>query len=420
MQEIQRKTEKKLIPKDWDFLPIGDLAFVRRGASPRPIRDSKYFAEYGRGWIRISDVTSSKRKLQKTSQYLSELGVAKSVPVNKDDLIMSICATIGKPIILDMRACIHDGFVLFSKFHDSLTTEYFYYQLQRLEPKFVALGQEGTQKNLNTSLVKRTQIPVPPISEQKKIASILSTVDSAIEKTDEIIQETRQLKKGLMQKLFTEGIRHTKFKETKMGRLPESWQVYTTNVLTIRITDGSHFSPKAINTSKYLIATVKDVTDYGLDISTCIRISESDYKKLVLNGCKPFKEDVLLTKDGTVGKSLIWNYDHPIVVLSSIAIFSPRKELLDSVYFKYFLESPFCQNWLKRLSGGTALQRVILRDLKKIKVLVPPLPEQRKIAKFLSEVDSKIEKEQSTKEQLILLKKGLMQVLLTGKVRVKV
>src|SRR5208337_5618771 len=95
-----------------DFKRICDFAKVRRGASPRPIDDPKWFGGET-GCVRIVDVTRSGRYLRSTEQYLSPIGVSRSVRVDKGDLIMSICATIGRPVIIDMPACIHDGFVQF-------------------------------------------------------------------------------------------------------------------------------------------------------------------------------------------------------------------------------------------------------------------------------------------------------------------
>ena len=202
-----KETKVGRIPEAWKAIQIGEFSKIRRGASPRPIGDAKYFAENGRGWVRIADVTSSSKKLQKTLQYLSELGASRSVSVNPGDLIMSICATIGKPIIVDMKACIHDGFILFSQFHGAASTDYIYYLLQLLEGSFVAKGQEGTQKNLNTNLVRKTYVPLPPLDEQHKIAEIISETDAKIEKEKAFKSELEQLKKGLMQVLLTGKVR---------------------------------------------------------------------------------------------------------------------------------------------------------------------------------------------------------------------
>ena len=204
-----KKTEIGEIPEEWETINLGQLAEIKRGASPRPISSPKWFSEKKNvGWIRISDVTKTKKYLNDTEQYLSDEGVAKSRLVKPNDLIMSICATVGKPIILNMEACIHDGFVVFDNLDkNKILTDYLYYLLQKKEQDFKGMGQTGTQANLNTSIVGSTTITLPSLKEQGKIASILSEVDDKIEEYENKKQKLEELKKGLMQQLLTGRIR---------------------------------------------------------------------------------------------------------------------------------------------------------------------------------------------------------------------
>lgn len=202
-----KKTGIGELPTNWVISSIGEISNIRRGASPRPIGDLSYFSNIGRGWVRISDVTSSYKYLKNTSQYLSEKGILKSVKVNPGDLIMSICATIGKAIILDSEACIHDGFVLFSDLSEKIDSEFLFYVLQNNESYFVKKGQIGSQGNLNTDIVKRTLFPLPPIPEQKRITEIISTIDAEIEKEVSYRADLERIKTGLMQVLLTGRIR---------------------------------------------------------------------------------------------------------------------------------------------------------------------------------------------------------------------
>ena len=202
-----KKTEIGEIPEEWEVTSIHQICKIKRGASPRPIGDPSFFSETGRGWIRISDVTSTYKYLKKTSQYLSEKGVSRSVKVNQGNLIMSICATIGKPVLLDMEACIHDGFVLFSELSEHINSEFLFYFLQKIENKFACKGQIGTQGNLNTDIVKRTILPIPSPLAQKRIVQILSSIDHQIEKESIHKEQLETLKKGLMQVLLTGKIR---------------------------------------------------------------------------------------------------------------------------------------------------------------------------------------------------------------------
>lgn len=127
------------IPAEWNYVEFKDVSRIKRGASPRPIQDPKYFGN-GRGWIRISDVSKSHKYLEKTKDYLSKLGESESVAVNEGDVIMSIAATVGRPIIIRMKACIHDGFILFSELSDDINNEFLYYLLKHLETSFSNMG----------------------------------------------------------------------------------------------------------------------------------------------------------------------------------------------------------------------------------------------------------------------------------------
>jgi type I restriction enzyme S subunit len=202
--ELYQETVIGFIPKDWEISSLGKISAIRRGASPRPIDDPSYFSDNGRGWIRISDVTRSYKYLTKTTQYLSELGASLSVPVNPGDLIMSICATIGKPVILNMKACIHDGFVFFDDIDENkIDKEYLIYFLINNEQEISRNKQIGTQGNLNTDIVKSIAFPEPKIEEQKAIAKRLSALDETINLERNLLSKLIEQKSGLMQDLLT-------------------------------------------------------------------------------------------------------------------------------------------------------------------------------------------------------------------------
>ena len=194
------------VPKEWGVMEFGKISIIKRGASPRPINDPKFFGK-GRGWIRIQDISKSNKYLIQTKDYLSGVGEMKSVAVNEGDIIMSIAATVGKPIIVKIKACIHDGFIVFSNLSDKMNNEFLYYLLTYIEHDFKNTGQHGTQSNINSGLVSKTKFLKPPLLEQQKIASILSGVDAYIQKNQQYKEKLKKLKKGLMQKLLTGQIR---------------------------------------------------------------------------------------------------------------------------------------------------------------------------------------------------------------------
>jgi type I restriction enzyme S subunit len=398
------------IPVDWEVTSIEKICNIKRGASPRPIGDPSFFSATGRGWIRISDVTTTYKYLRRTSQYLSEKGVSRSVKVEPGDLIMSICATIGKPILLGIEACIHDGFVLFSGLTQKVDSEFLFYLLQKVENKFTTKGQVGTQGNLNTGIVKKTILALPPIAEQKKIAEILTTVDQAIEKTEQIIEKSKETKKGLMQRLLTRGIGHKEFKKTEIGEIPEEWEVGEISNYGEILTGNT----PPTNVPQYYGNEYPFVSPFDLGNKRIIRKTEKYLSKegFAVARALPANSVLVVCIGSTIGKTGIAGTE--LATNQQInSIICKNSDYNFVYYYATFINQEF-----KQLAGTQAVPILNKGNFSKVKVAIPPLSEQKEIGGKLSAINDEIEKESNHKEQLELLKKGLMQVLLTGKIRV--
>ncbi|SFD65029.1 type I restriction enzyme, S subunit [Chitinophaga sp. CF118] len=208
-RNIKQGAMQKLLTfkPDWELKRLEEITEIKRGASPRPIENPIWFEENSEiGWVRISDVTKSKKYLNSTIQSLSKLGIKNSRYVEKGSLIMSICATVGRPIITNLDVCIHDGFVFFDNL--KIDKEYLYYYLMFIESNWGKNGQTGSQMNLNTNLINSTIIPLPRVLlEQKRIASILSEMDAEITALENKLEKYKKIKTGMMQNLLTGKIR---------------------------------------------------------------------------------------------------------------------------------------------------------------------------------------------------------------------
>ena len=207
MQELLSGKRRLVESGKWEKLTLGKLAKIQRGASPRPIDSPIWFDEQSSvGWVRISDVTKSGMYLYETTQRLSPLGVENSRPIKCESLIMSICATVGRPIITKIDTCIHDGFVVF----DNLAADkhFLYYVLKSIEGDWSKHGQTGSQMNLNTELINRTEVSIPStLAEQTAIAEVLGEMDAEIAALEEKLSKARLVKQGMMQELLTGKIR---------------------------------------------------------------------------------------------------------------------------------------------------------------------------------------------------------------------
>lgn len=202
--------EKGELKAGWEKKKLSQLAKIQRGASPRPIDSPVWFDENSAvGWLRISDVTKSKKYLLSTTQKLSPAGIDNSRFVPSNSLVMSICATVGRPIITKVDLCIHDGFVVFNE--ASVNLEYLYYFLTDIESDWGKHGQTGSQMNLNTGLINSTDIHLPKSNdEQAEIAGTLAYIDSELTSIEAKLAKTQKLKQGMMQKLLTGQIRLVK------------------------------------------------------------------------------------------------------------------------------------------------------------------------------------------------------------------
>lgn len=421
VKEGYKMTELGEIPEKWYISKLSELAQIKRGASPRPINNTKWFSEKKNvGWIRISDVTKTKKYLNSTEQYLSDEGVAKSRLVRPNDLIMSICATVGKPIILNIDACIHDGFILFDDLNNNkIITDYLYYLLQKKEEEFKGMGQTGTQANLNTNIVGSTLIAIPTIEEQKKIALILSIVDEQIDNVDELIQKNKELKKGLMQKLLTKGIGHTKFKKTEIGEIPEEWEVKVLGELAQFI--GSGVTPKGgenvYKDSGIPFIRSQNVYPNRLILENVAFIDEVQHEKM--KRTEVVERDVLLNITGaSIGRCT----DVPVGfnkgnVNQHVCIIR-LNEYANERFISTTINSPLVKKQIDSFNGGSSREGLNFQQVRAIKIGVPKIKEQLIIATIISEVDNKIEEYENKRQKLEELKKGLMQQMLTGKIRV--
>ena len=170
------------------------------------------------------------------------------------------------------------------------------------------------------------------------------------------------------------------------------WKEVRLGDVCSKITDGSHFSPKA-QTEGYPMLSVKDMREYDFDFSNCKKISYEDYLKMERDGCVPQIGDVLVAKDGSYLKEIfICKEQREIALLSSIAIFRPNSQLIDSRFLCYCLKSPRVYNYISlNCVSGSALPRIILKDFKGVNIRVPSLDDQRRIVSILSSLDRKIE-----------------------------
>lgn len=264
---------------------------------------------------------------------------------------------------------------------------------------------------LTAPQIMNVELELPQYDEQKEVTTVLADVSSLIDMLGKQISKKKAIKQGAMQELLTG--------KRRLPGFNGAWQVVKLEDICSKITDGSHESPPESDIGYYM-PSVKDMRSTGFDYSECKKISYSDFKKLERNGCRPDAGDVLIAKDGSILKyAFVQEKAENIVILSSIAIVTPHSDRVDSYFLaQYFRQQNFVEQVITSYKSGTGVPRIVLKRFKQIVLSIPEsVAEQAAIAKILVDMDIEItglEKELAKYRQV---KQGMMQQLLTGKIR---
>ncbi len=363
--------QKIKIPKGWESMKLGDIADVKNGKSNTQdaISDGKYLF-FDRSAL-----------IKKSSKYLFD-AEAIILPGEGAEFLPRYYK--GK-FDLHQRA-----YSIISKNHKA-DSRYLFYFLFAKRNVFVKKSVGSTVKSLRLPMIQSFPVVLPPLPEQSKIAEILSKVDEDIEKTEWVIKNIEKLKKGLMRELLTKGIGHKKFKKTKLGEIPEDWEIK--DFIEVAVLQRGFDLP----------ANKRNKGDYSLVSSNGITDLHNEYKVRA--------PGVVTGRSGTIGKVFYIENDFwPLNTTLYIKDFKGNNEK----FIYYFLQRLNIQDFYT----GTGVPTLNRNNIHVIKVAIPMLSEQKQIAEILSSVDDKIQINKQIKNKLTQLKKGLMGDLLSGRVRV--
>ncbi len=397
-------------PSNWQRVRLGDIAEIKRGASPRPIENPKWFcANSNVGWVRISDISKNSRFLYKTAQKLSKKGIEKSRLVKQNSLIMSMCATIGKPIITKIDTCIHDGFVVFE--NPKIDLNYLYYFLCYIEKEWLESGQQGSQVNLNVDLIKNKEVFCPKdLNEQAAIANILSDVDRYLYNLDALILKKESVKKALRIKMLNQILASNGVEFRELGDIILS--------LKTGLNPRSFFKLNTPNANNYYV-TIRELEDYTIKFTHQTDRIDDNALSLCLKRSNLEKDDILFSGTGTIGKvSIIEKNPNNWAVKEGIYSIKPNKKIVFPRFLMFCLESSNIQNDIKNKSFGGIVKSIPMNDLQQIQIPLPPLNEQIAIANILSGLDSEIISLKNKKRQFENIKKALNHDLMSAKIRV--
>lgn len=420
MQQVSKfkRTEVGQIPEDWHILSLDDIStkiididhnMPKKTESGIPFISVGYLVNRPSYYI---DIDQNDDLLEYISQKDYE-HYSKRFNAENDDVLYSRFGTIGisKLIHSKQKFIASYSVVLIKPNKNTILPLFLNFTLnsEYLRKQAHVKTQGSSNRNLHLSDIRSLKIILPKKEEQQKIASILSNVDELIQKTEQIIEQTQRLKKGVMQRLLIKGIEHVKFKKTQVGEIPEEWELLTISQLS-KLTMGQSPSGNSYNVIGEGIPLLNGPTEFGLEYPTPTQYTTKP-TKLCQN------EDILLCVRGsTTGRLNLANGTYCIG--RGLALIRGLKNKTNTKWLYYhFLR---LQKYIYNIaSGGGSTFPNINRDLiEKIIIPYPTLKEQQKIASILSTIDLAIQRQQEYKLKIKNLKNGLMQQLLTGKIRV--
>ena len=357
---------------------MGSLCEIVRGGSPRPIQDFLTNADNGLNWIKIGDVAVGSKYITSTKEKIKPEGLRKTRQVVKGDFILSNSMSFGRPYILKIDGCIHDGWLAIKGVKNHFLPDFLYYFLSSptTYSLFEKLVKGGVVSNLNSDIVKGISVPVPPMEVQERIVAELDKINETIEDCRELLRNLDALAQSLFYDFFGDPILNQK-----------GWETNTIEQICISIVRGPFggalkkeiFVPKSHNT--YKVYEQKHAIQKNAQIGTYY-ICENDFKRLKRFELIP--GDIIMSCSGTIGEFFKLPLTAEAGVMNQALLKFSLSDKVDSIYFLFLMKD------MKRLFTiyGTGLQNISsVTTVKHVSIPVPPLELQKKFAERIEQIE---------------------------------
>lgn len=401
IKEGYKETEIGNIPDNWDLVDLNSLGEIITGNTPKTSEPENYGNEFC--FVSPADMGNNKYILD-TIKKVSKVGFEKTRKLPKGSILVTcIGSTIGKIGILSGEGCSNQQInSIICK--NKINNEYVYYSINQYFDKYTPYISTQAVPIINKSVFSKLKIPLATLGEQQRISEILSTTDAHIEKLDKAIEDYKLLKKGMMKKLLTEGIGHTEFKETEIGRIPKEWEAKSLGSVSTIIA-GQSPSSDTYNEGGVGVPFYQGKTEFGRMYPATRKWCSEPIKIAAAL-------DILISVRAPVGDVNICEIKSCIGRGLGII-----RESNDSNYLYLYYLMQYSHDRLNKVGQGSTFTAINTSDLKNFIVQVPSLEEQCQIAEVLFETDGRIELFEREKDDFMQLKKSLMEKLLTGKIR---
>jgi len=381
----------------WTQVKLEEVFDIARGGSPRPISEFITNDTDGLNWISIKDASNSGKYIAKTKQKIRKEGLIKSRLVKPGDFLLTNSMSFGRPYIMKTTGCIHDGWLVLSGDLKRINQDYFYYLLgsDLLHAKFSKLAAGAVVKNLNISLVKGVEIPLPPLAEQKKIAAILDAADRLRQKDAQLIAKYNALSQSLFLDMFG---------DVKKGR-------YETKTLEGLFGKGEYGAgAKAVeynnNSPRYVRITDIDTQGTLNTKRVSSDLPEKDLAKYTLK-----KGDLLFARSGaTVGKTYLYHRCDGDLVYAGYLIKFSIKEPFNAEYFFHFTKTAFYKAWIQKIQNVVAQPNINAKQYgQELNIPIPPIALQNQFAELIQAIEAQKQQAQASLQKSEDLFNSLLQ-----------
>ena len=414
--EGYKQTEVGIIPEDWEVKPLKKIS--PQQSVGLVINPSTYFDETGTIPMLVGsnvgeneiDWDSARRITKESNQSLP------ASRLSAGDIVMVRVGDPGTSAVIpsEFDGCNCASMMIVRK-HPTFSSEWLCSLMNSSFGRSRVAGvQYGTaQKQFNISDAVDFLYPVPDISEQCAIASTLSDIDNLLASLDQLIAKKRDLKQATMQQLLTGKKRLPGFREEwKTLNMSEK------STLKARIGWQGLTKSEYLESGEYYLVTGTDFENGRIDWSSCCYVAHERYlQDMNIQVCL---NDILLTKDGTIGKvGFVDSLPNPATLNSGVFVIRPKNAAYDPKFFYYILTSQVFNDFLVKLQAGSTIVHLYQKDFVTFSFFAPTsVPEQTAIAKILSDIDTEITTLQTRRTKTQALKQAMMQQLLTGQNRV--
>jgi type I restriction enzyme S subunit len=404
------------LPEEWEVVRLGEVVKIIKGKKPKTLNESpsKNSLPY---------LTAEYFRYGVPKQFV-DIEVEKDLPIcKKEDVVLIWDGSKAGQVFTGLEGVLASTMVKIIPTINGLDKLYLYCFLTT---KFDYLNSQTTGStipHINKTVFFNLPLPLPPLEEQKAIAGILSTVQSAIEKTEKVINALKNLKKSMMKHLFTYGpvaeeeAEKVELKETEVGLIPKHWEVVRLGEVVEKMKAGGtpRRSEKRFWGGSIPFIMIEDLTKSNLYIKDAREyITEEGLEKS--NAWIVPPNSLLLSMYATIGETAINLI--PVATNQAILGIIPKKHRLNVEFGAYLLK--FHSKRLLFQNIQTTQKNINKGIVENFLIPLPPLEEQQKIAQILQSIDQRIEKEEKYKNALQNLFKSLLHNLITGKIRVRV